>query len=238
MRFSTFFRLGLLLLSATVAFATPREHRGSYFSTGMGFAYTSFRISEDEQKHRYVQGLYETRIQKSEQEFSGWTFPTLNFRFGRSAGNAVAIYGDLNFAMVTGKLKSSKTVTQSQSGEVLSHKSKTWENVTDFFASAGVGVEVYPFRNPNSIWRGFHFGNTLSFGTDVTKARDNGTLDNDLETTFYYFSGFLHTNLGMDWWVSDTWSLGVELSYTVPYAYEKKLKEKNTIQLLFRITRG
>lgn len=83
MRFSTFFRLGLLLLSATVAFATPREHRGSYFSTGMGFAYTSFRISEDEQKHRYVQGLYETRIQKSEQEFSGWTFPTLNFRFGR-----------------------------------------------------------------------------------------------------------------------------------------------------------
>ncbi len=216
MRFSAFFLIGFLPLSSVV-FAAPREHRGTYFSVGTGIAYNSFHVFETEDDGFYIDGRYEYVTSKNKWEFGGWTFPALDFRFGRSVGNAVAIYGDFNFFMASGELKAHE---------------ETWENGLGVFGCAGIGVEVYPFRNPNSFLRGFHFGHTYSFGADFASFDDG-------ENTHTYGMGvFLRTNLGMDWWVSDTWMIGVEISYMSPSVRMENLKEKDSFQLLFRITRG
>lgn len=231
MRFSFFFLIGFLPLSVAV-FAAPREHRGTYFSVGTGIAYNSFRISETERDDLFIDGSCTFGVWKYKWEFGGWTFPALDFRFGRSVGNAVAIYGDFNFFMASGKLKANKTFFPDDEILGVKFREETLKNVLGAFGCAGIGVEVYPFRNPNSFLRGFHFGNTYSFGADLAR------FDGGERSLTHGIGGFLRTNLGMDWWVSDTWMLGMEISYMSPTVRMVNLKEKNTFQLLFRITRG
>jgi hypothetical protein len=59
----------------------------------------------------------------------------------------------------------------------------------------------------------------------------------------YCVVGGMYTRfeLGKDWWVSDTWSIGAGLSFTkLVYESENEGEEmsSHTISLFFRLTRG
>jgi hypothetical protein len=81
----------------------PHEHRGFFFSMGMGVSYLSSSVDEsnvensssggytDSDGNFIPQSKYE-RERILHEEFSGWATPIIEFRFGKSIGNLVALY--------------------------------------------------------------------------------------------------------------------------------------------------
>lgn len=232
-------RVSFFLLAAAAAWAAPHEHRGTYFSVGSGIAYSHFETAESYYGSRHIDGLYEHGYVDGTITFGGVS-PAFNFRLGRSVGNAVAIYGDIDFVMISGSFESSSKFSYngvSQIQQTIS-QSHSWDEVIGGFFSGGLGIEVYPCRNPNSVMRGFHFGNAFSAGYNLAEVRDHSDWDDKVETEVGTFAILLRTDLGMDWWVSETWSIGVEFAYTTPLYEGAKLTDLNSFRLLFRITRG
>ena len=100
------------LMAASVAWAqipeenkpaVPCEHRGSFFSVGLGLSYMS--LSKDEyNSHRDEKGDWDKTLgryvvksvrywgPKKHWDFSGFEFPSLDFRFGGAIGNVVSLY--------------------------------------------------------------------------------------------------------------------------------------------------
>ncbi len=105
-------------------------------------------------------------------------------------------------------------------------------------AAAGLGIAFYPFLRPDSTLRGLHFGQSVSFGGNYyqsKKFRDRIKL--------YSTELFNSFDIGMDWWTSDTWSIGTEFSYRFAVTFWELPSDfdegkGNIISLKFRITRG
>lgn len=234
-------RISFILMLAAAVWAAPREHRGTYFSVGSGVAYSRFKTAESYDGYRYIDGVPQYGDVDGTITFGGVS-PAFNMRIGRSVGNAVSIYGDFDFVMISGKFESSTELLYRESYQVEEKFSRTlsWNGVVGGYFSGGVGIEVYPCRNPNSVMRGFHFGNAFSAGYNVADPHKPISLEDvsSHEKKFDEIAFLVRTDVGMDWWVSETWSIGVEFAYTTASHESGILSDMNSFRLLFRITRG
>ena len=181
----------------------PHEHRGFFFSMGMGVSYLSSSVDESNVSYSTGGGYLDTDgsfIPQSKyehervlhEEFSGWGAPVIEFRFGKSICNMV-------------------------------------------MEAFGLGLSIYPFRNPESMLNGLYIG--VSGGVEA--------FDSHLDDSFSIISnGGVYTRfeLGKDWWVSDTWSLGVGIAYVNVTVFEdgndKEEHERNSISFFIRLTHG
>ena len=233
----------------------PREHRSSYFSVNWGLSYLgSERKSSD---FGFSSSIGSTRLdgryerleqygQHDEQEsFSAWGFPTLDIRFGRAFGNMVAVHFSFGGGLFSGEGKRHKqdyAVHRSVVDNVIESEEKEPNGIMDetidsygIYGSLGFGFTVYPIRNPASLLNGLFVG--LAGGIQGSLARD------DVYATDYCTVGgvFTRYELGKDWWVSDTWSVGVGLSFSkVVYTFvdEGENSKHHVVSLFFRLTRG
>ncbi|MBR6123772.1 hypothetical protein IKQ19_09310 [Candidatus Saccharibacteria bacterium] len=232
-----------------------REHRSSYFSVNWGLSYlSSERKSSD---FGFSSSIGSTRLdgryerleqygQHDEQEsFSAWGFPTIDIRFGRAFGNLFAVHFSFGVGLFSGegeRHKQDYAVHRSVVDNVIESEEKELNGIMNetidsygFYGSLGFGFTVYPIRNPASLLNGLFVG--LAGGIQGSMARD------DVYATDYCTVGgvFTRYELGKDWWVSDTWSVGVGLSFTkVVYEFvdEGEKSKQHVVSLFFRLTRG
>lgn len=248
---------------ATVAFAqspsvdapAPREHRGSYFSVNWGFSYLSSELKSSDFGYRSgfggktLDGRYEKQehygLNNEQDEFSAWGFPSIDLRFGKSIENFVAVYFSFGGGLFKGegsRRKQDYSVTRTIVDNVLEKEDKQLVGVMDetfdsygFYYSMGLGITVYPFKDPTSPLNGIFLG--IGGGLDVSMARD------DVYAEDYCTVGGIFTRyeLGKDWWVSDTWSIGVGVSFSkMVYSFENEGEktDHHALSLFFRLTRG
>ena len=233
----------------------PREHRSSYFSVNWGLSYLgSERKSSD---FGFSSSIGSTRLdgryerlehygQHDEQEsFSAWGFPSIDIRFGRAFGNLVAVHFSFGGGLFNGegeRRKQDYAVHRTVVDEVIEAEDKQLAGIMDqtvdsygIYMSFGFGVTVYPFRDPSSPLNGLFVG--IAGGLDVSMARD------DVYATDYCTVGgvFNRYEIGKDWWVSDTWSIGVGFSFTksvYPFENDGETASHHVVGLFFRLTRG
>jgi len=232
----------LTLTCAALAFAQspqPREHRGIYFSAGIGGQFTSQENTETTYRSN---GFYDEdynwvdlgKVQeKTKKEYNGFALPALELKLGRSLGNLLSIYFELNMAAY--ELGSSKeTYTESAKGKVLKRSSLENKDAPGISIYPGFGFDVFPFRNPNSAMYGFYIGS--SSGLMAIGARCGGDFD---LSNFGYIE---QIEFGKHWWITDTWSIGTSLSYAIALSNAKSDDDEDVsmhkIQLLFKIIRG
>ena len=138
--------------------------------------------------------------------------------------------------------KQDYSVTRTIVDNVLEKEDKQLVGVMDetfdsygFYYSMGLGITVYPFKDPTSPLNGIFLG--IGGGLDVSMARD------DVYAEDYCTVGGIFTRyeLGKDWWVSDTWSIGVGVSFSkMVYSFENEGEktDHHALSLFFRLTRG
>lgn len=234
---------------------SPREHRGSYLSVNWGLSYLSAELNKS--NFGYRSGGEYTRpdgrrertehygLNESQESFSAWGFPSIDIRFGMSFGNLVAAHFSFGGGLFKGEGINRKqdysvtrtivdNVLESEKTELLGVKDETFDSY-GIYGSLGFGFTIYPFRDLTSPLNGFFVG--IAGGVDGTMARDD-----DYSQEYCTVGGvFTRFELGKDWWVSDTWSIGVGLSFTkLVYAAENEGEEMSShvISLFFRLTRG
>ena len=234
---------------------SSREHSSSYFSVNLGLSYLSSELKSSDlsfsssKMSNRLDGRYE-RFEHygrhDEQEnFSAWGFPSIDIRFGRAFGNLVAVHFSFGGGLVKGEGKRHQqnySVNRIVVDDVIESEDEQLSGIMDetidsygFYGSLGFGFTVYPFRDPTSPLNGLFVG--LTGGIEGAMARD------DVYATDYCTVGgvFTRYELGKDWWVSDTWSIGVGFSFTkLVYPFENEGDEPNhhAIGLFFRLTRG
>lgn len=228
-----------------------REHRGFYFSTGLGLSYTSFNYMENDSEEQYHYDYFSDKtytyesVEKESSEFSGIALPTLDLRFGKSMGNLAALYFELDIAMLQGNGKYKETSYDNNTSDqipVLDQLPQHFEeeilNNNDAYGIsgfAGIGVTFYPFRNPNSVMNGAFF--SIANGPIINLATIKENRHDHKEIGMIGYG--VQIELGKDWWVSDTWSIGVSAGYMAIADFEDHdSSDANVFRILFRITRG
>lgn len=222
------FKIILLTLAlAVAAFAgeNVREHRGFYYNYSVGFSYASLDFYSEEDDSW---GSYDDAKEVRDYSYSGFSFLTMNFRFGRAFGNAVALFFSMHLNGYSGHLEG----LSSDYGGIL--EAYDDDNMMMLNGAVGVGFSIYPFRNPDSPMNGFFIGCTHL--TSFTTFSDN--------TPDVVTGSFLEQiEIGKDWWISENWSLGFGISYYVPVGnidLQDNLVnlDQNKFQITFRLTRG
>ncbi|MBR3073769.1 hypothetical protein [Fibrobacter sp.] len=232
-----------------------REHRGFFFSAGLGLSYMSSNLNSYSSSYSTgasqtrFDGVYEERWfggeNNKKEGFSGFGFPTLDVRMGRSVGNLVAIYASMTGSLYNGEgtvykedFSLEKVVLNGSDENVqktLLGKLDKKEDGYAFYISLGLGFSVYPFRDAISPLNGFYVG--ISGGADVSLAKVKSE-NKEISGVMGIFTRY---ELGKDWWVSDTWSIGVGFAFT-KVVYENVNDGDDGghhfIGLFFRITRG
>ena len=235
----------------------PHEHRGFFFSMGMGVSYVTTSVDESNVSYSTGSGYLDTdgnfipqskyeRERILHEEFSGWATPIIEFRFGKSIGNLVALYSIFSTGIYQGegshkKMNRELSYRYDRSGTLASIDTipngtkKKKDGALAFFESFGLGLSVYPFRNPESILNGLYIGASGGFEG----------FDSHLDDSFSLISNggvYMRFELGKDWWVSDTWSLGVGIAYVNVTVFEdgndKEEHERNSISFFIRLTHG
>lgn len=211
----------------------PREHYGFYYSMGFGASYIDYSAEDV-----YDEDYYERSFEKVRVE--AWSVPDLEFRFGRSFANLFAIYYAAGLTLFNGEGKYADVSYYRDDDDRPWSSSEVDEYLVDDDATGiqfymGVGFIAYPFRNQNSVMNGFFFGfssgpyGVLSFLHE--EDRHGGVEVIGMASKF---------EIGKDWWVSDTWSLGFSLEYMFHDASFVDLDEAglNKFGLKIRLTRG
>ena len=227
------------------------EHRGFFFSAGVGVSYFD---ASSVKESRYVQSTgwsseFESRNVNEEMTkdaFSGFALPLLEFRFGKSIGNLVALYAMISSGFYRGQGEYSNFEReQYYEGPRNGKDSLYFEHIDDDIEvkdvafgvsfSVGLGVSVYPFRNPDFVLNGLYVG--ISSGFDGFAGElDNGYSD------FDYAAIFTRYEIGKDWWLSESWSVGVAFAY-INDVYSSSWKsdtesKSGVFQFLIRLTHG
>ena len=231
----------------------PCQHRGFFYSMGVGFAYTSF---ESEKTHGYdwtsAQLDYYRQVTRDDEErswkFSGVDIPKFELRMGVSIANYVALYTLWDMGLFTGEAEYSETdyrrVFSEQNGtlvkisdEIRDYRHRKDDGVGLYF-SFGLGISVYPISNLASPLNGLYVsfaGGFDAFAAGFVEDHEDGDA----------IGIFNRYEIGKDWWVSDTWSVGVAFAYKNLFViddddgyYEHNKSSRHTISLLFRLTRG
>ncbi len=230
----------------------PREHRGLYFSAGFGLAYTNFSIrSKDENKWESTDengDPYDyVHVEEYAKSFKGFAFPAMDFKFGKSVGNLVAIHSIIGIQPYVGESSYRNTDRKKEYAyeggvsvlrkDTVDYQEKMKGDFTGGNLSLGFGVTVYPFRNPNFVLNGLYIG--VSGGMSAFFG-----LFDDYDEDILQEAVFSRYELGKDWWVSDTWSIGFSFVYENVTALESGDNENldgrshNVFQFLIRLTRG
>lgn len=196
------------------------EHRGFFFSAGIGFSRMTANINDDDEYYDY----------------EGFGAPAIESKLGISIANLFVLNGVFSMTVYNGK---SKYTHKRNKNTQYSYGDDGESEKTDSYALgeyAGIGFSVYPFRSPNSLLNGFHIGVASGFfATDFyvyrSKKYDEQVFDCGVGTEI---------EIGKDWWISETWSIGMSASYMIISSLDGNTYsgEGNRIQLLFRITRG
>ena len=213
----------------------PHEHRGFFFSAGTGVSWTDLKAYQEDSD-----GTWE---EKTSREFSGWSYPTFDFKFGKSIANLIVVHSLLELAVYSGESDYHyKEQSYSEGINLFGFnlpKTKADEkkslNSDAFSFAAGIGLMVYPFRNPRSVMNGFYVG--FSSGMDIFLVQ-SGDNDGDFDLS----SAFTQYEVGKDWWVSETWSLGVAFAFSIHSFVEdgdaKSGGDQGTFRFLIRLTHG
>lgn len=231
-----------LTLFAVVSFAVaaegaakraPREHRGFYYSMGIGTSFVDFSFEDVYGESEYRKSFEKGRLQS-------WSVPSFEFRFGRSFANLFALYFLCDMSLLQGEGKYVDAHFYRSREEGPWEKSTVDEYVEDKHGSGaeafgGVGFSFYPIRNPTSIMNGFFFGLSTGFQGLLFEVRSGG--DRDLLSLIGTVSKL---EVGKDWWVSDTWSLGFSLGYSVLTGWVDEIDEADygKFSFMVRLTRG
>ena len=230
----------------------PREHRGLYFSTGLGLAYTDFNIkSKDERKWTDLDGNGKSRenvyAEEYAKKFEGYALPAMDFKFGKSVGNLVAIHSLIGIQPYSGTSSFRYTERKKEyvyegiipvlQKDSVEYQKKRKGDFTGGNVALGLGVAIYPFRNPDFVLNGLYVG--VSGGMNVFFG-----LFDDYDESILQESVFSRYEIGKDWWVSDTWSIGFGFVYENVTAVKDEGDENNdgrshnVFQFLIRLTRG
>lgn len=245
-----------IFIFAAVAWAqNPHEHRGFYYSTGMGVSYLSTSLNVNNLNYqsgvgqympdgKYREGKHYGENNRKER-FSGFGFPSLDFRIGRSFANLLSFYFNFRGGLYSGEGKMYKEdyyVDRVYLDGALDKEDKALVGKLDrkddayaFYGAFGLGFTVYPFRNPASPMYGSYVG--VVGGADASISRMN-SLAQDISGWMGIFTRY---EIGKDWWVSDNWSVGVGFDFTVEvYGNHSEGDEGDchTFSLFLRLTRG
>ena len=239
----------------------PCQHRGGFFSVGFGLSYTSFnkdeaKTSHDDRGHwdsnlnQYVPDYLDVNGTRSHWHFGGLEAPSMDLRFGIGIGNMVVLHASLTGGIFRGELvREDESFKQHfvydanrervlETENVLGKAKTIEDDGWGYFCWFGLGFSIYPFRDPASPLNGLYVG--FSSGLDIMGVRQSyHTMDGHSE-----IGGLLtRYEVGKDWWVSETWSVGVSLAFAYVSGFEDSYLEsdggnRKTISLLFRLTRG
>jgi len=228
----------------------PCQHRGFFYSMGVGFAYTSF---ESEKTHGYdwtsAQLDYYRQVTRDDEErswkFSGVDIPKFELRMGVSIANYVALYTLWDMGLYTGEAEYSelekRETFREQNGtqvkindETLNYRQRKDDGAGLYF-SFGLGISVYPISNLASPLNGLY----VSFASGLDAFASGFINDHEPSDAVGVFTRY---EVGKDWWVSETWSVGVAFTYgnlfVISDSYYEEKGNRHTISLLFRLTRG
>lgn len=169
-------------------------YRGLYFSAEVAFGYTSLNYSVN------------NRSGKSDQKFSGLSFPYAEIRFGHYFANIVSVYGALGIGIGTGKYEGPYPKRDEDKIDAVS-----------FRGLLGLGAEVYPFQDKESALYGLYLG--LCVGGAVERAQDDNekfgytyrSADPDLEI---FDNTFIRFEVGYSFWIDNRWRVGPAFSYS------------------------
>jgi len=225
------------------------EHHGFYSNISAGFTFTSLeQHPRDYYSYSKKYGEYDYR-EMEDQEFVGYSFPAMEFKFGFSAFNLIAFYTVFNLSASVGwvnyrEYEEEHVYTQDDDGnrtytnqwKLEYYESEHAKDMTegDCFllkTYVGFGTAIYPFRNKNSAMNGFFFGGSAGY------ALYTGTG----EESFVNLGLAYQAEIGKDWWIGKNFSIGTSLiySHTTPVMdiYDSDSGE-NTIGIMLRLTRG
>ena len=179
---------------SSMALTNNHVYRGLYFSAEVAFGYTSLNYSVN------------NKSGKSDQKFSGLSFPYAEIRFGHYFANIVSVYGALGIGIGTGEYEAS---SQTQD--------KAKIDAVSFRGLLGLGAEVYPFQDKESALYGLYLG--LCVGGAVERAQEDNerfgytyrSADPDLEI---FDNTFIRFEVGYSFWIDNRWRVGPAFSYS------------------------
>lgn len=227
----------------------PCQHRGFFYSMGVGFAYTNFEFNK---KREYSwtgwrNGGHEETFERQSRNwnFSGFDIPKFELRMGVSIANHVALYTLWDMGLYTGEAEYSelekRETFREQNGtqvkindETLNYRQRKDDGAGLYF-SFGLGISVYPISNLASPLNGLY----VSFASGLDAFASGFINDHEPSDAVGVFTRY---EVGKDWWVSETWSVGVAFTYgnlfVISDSYYEEKGNRHTISLLFRLTRG
>lgn len=179
---------------SSMALTNNHVYLGCYFSAEVAFGYTSLNSSVN------------TWSGKSDQKFSGLSFPYAEIRFGHYFANIVSVYGALGIGIGTGKYEGPYPKRDEDKIDAVS-----------FRGLLGLGAEVYPFQDKESALYGLYLG--LCVGGAVERAQDDNerfgytyrSADPDLEI---FDNTFIRFEVGYSFWIDNRWRVGPAFSYS------------------------
>ena len=199
----------------------PCQHRGLFYSMGVGFAYTSFE--SDKNRHygwgsAYFDDFHDVTHDDDDRswKFSGFDIPKFEYRIGVSIANHVALYTLWDMGLFIGETEFTESdyvrVYREQNGtlvkinEELRDYRHRKDNGVGLYFSFGLGISVYPISNLASPLNGLYVsfaGGFDAFAAGFVEEHEDGDA----------IGIFNRYEIGKDWWVSDTWSVGVAFAY-------------------------
>lgn len=232
---------------------SPCEHRGMFFSAGLGFSYAGLAYKDyryDHMSNTYFNNVWAGSFNEGSQktwDYDSFEIPTIDIRLGRSFANLFSIYALLSAGAYNGNAEYTfenieQTKNPGENGGVIEEVKTVGEPDKQEYSamyarfSFGLGFAVYPFRNRASSMNGFYFA--FAGGIDSWTARLEGNLD-----SFDKSGVFTRYEIGKDWWMSETWSIGVGFVFTNVSSFFEDYDGRDsgharTLGLFFRVTRG
>lgn len=238
-----------IFLAVTAGFAQnsedhSREHNGFYSNISSGFVYHSM------EQHLLSYSNFDSRYNEPREreheisEFTGFSFPTMEFKFGFSTFNLAAFYTVFNFSMATGTMtyreyEENQVYIEDNDGKrkythkwEIEHAYKKEEFDAVFFRTyIGFGTAIYPIQNKNSAMNGFFFGGSVGYAFYFAFGDDNA-LNLGMAT---------QAEIGKDWWVGKNFSIGTSIIYGHVFPTLETTgndNSENSIGIMFRMTRG
>ncbi|MCF0214868.1 MAG: hypothetical protein HUK21_00135 [Fibrobacteraceae bacterium] len=246
----------LLILLTLFSMAVPslayqKEHRGLFFQTALGFSYLNTQY-DDTYKSDYQRNCnYSSNSEENPDQcrsveiyshsFSGFSFPEVNVKLGASIGNMVVLFSTLDVGNVFGHAKAQNTEYDENVTKGTVHSVDFDDKLSDkdapgFEFAAGLGFYVYPFRNPQSPLNGLFIGTSSGLGGYIVTPR--GDYSTDLE----FLNIYTRYEIGKDWWITDTWSLGFGIAYQSMFSNEPidgdGIDSDHKFSIAIRLTRG
>jgi hypothetical protein len=254
-------KLILVLFAAAVVWAqnvndlqVPYTHHGSFSSWAFGVSYMKSSLGgvmrEVRDVARSVQPDGSSVVtaeyvgeRDRQDDFSGFSAPSVDFKFGFFGGKAVALYLGFAGALYWGEgsfSRENRGVDYSYEPDGVKKNLRYASGAESYkddavgaFGSFGLGISVYPFYKWTTELKDLYVD--LAWGWDATVAKIKGVSDN----TNGFMGFFVRFEVGKDWWVSEDCLMGIGASYTNAFGkddYGSDGKD-HRFNLFFRIMR-